>query len=99
MAHGGAHHAALVESELKPQVASWAPASTNSVGRARCVPGDELRIESGVIEMRRFNSRPEQGLIKVRTTTFHQNGKVVKVLVSNLVVPRRGPGGNKRPLQ
>ena len=59
--------------------------------------GDELRIESGVIEMRRFNSRPEQGLIKVRTTTFHQNGKVVKVLVSNLVVPRRGPGVTREP--
>jgi acyl dehydratase len=63
------------------------------------VPGDELRIESGVIEMRRFNSRPEQGLIKVRTTTFHQDGKAVQVLVSNLVVPRRGPGGNKRAPQ
>ena len=61
--------------------------------------GDELRIESGVIEMRPFNSRPEQGLIKVRTTTFHQDGKAVQVLVSNLVVPHRGPGGNKRAPQ
>ena len=33
--------------------------------------------------------RPEQGLIKVRTTTFNQDGKAVQILVSNLVVPRR----------
>ena len=53
-------------------------------------PGDELRVESEVIEVRPSKSRPEQGLIKVRTTTFNQDGKAVQVLVSNLVVPRRG---------
>ena len=52
-------------------------------------PGDELRVESEVIEVRPSKSRPEQGLIKVRTTTFNQDGKAVQVLVSNLVVPRR----------
>jgi len=52
--------------------------------------GDELRVESEVIEVRPSKSRPEQGLIKVRTTTFNQDGKAVQVLVSNLVVPRRG---------
>ena len=99
MAHGGAHHAALVESELKP-AGGIAGVGFDEFRWPRPVrAGDELRIESGVIEMRPFNSRPEQGLIKVRTTTFHQDGKAVQVLVSNLVVPHRGPGGNKRAPQ
>jgi len=52
-------------------------------------PGDELRLESEILEVRPSKSRPEQGLIKVRTTTFNQNGEAVQVQVANLVVPRR----------
>ena len=52
-------------------------------------PGDELRLESEVLEVRPSKSRPEQGLIKVRTTTLNQLGEPVQVLVANLVVPRR----------
>ena len=52
-------------------------------------PGDELRIESEVLEVRPSKSRPEQGLIKVRTITFNQDGEAVQVQVANLVVPRR----------
>ena len=52
-------------------------------------PGDELRVECEVIEVRPSKSRPEQGLIKLRTTTLNQNGEVVLTYVANLVVPRR----------
>ena len=52
-------------------------------------PGDELHVESEVLEIRLSKSRPHQGLIKVRTTTKNQNGKVVQVSVGNLVVQRR----------
>ena len=52
-------------------------------------PGDELRVESEVLEVRPSKSRPEQGLVKVRTTTLNQNEEVVQVSVGNLVVPRR----------
>ena len=52
-------------------------------------PGDELRLESEVLEVRPSKSRPEQGLIKVRTTTLNQNGDAVQILIANLVVPRR----------
>lgn len=52
-------------------------------------PGDQLRADSEVLEVRSSNSRPTQGLVKVRTTTRNQNDDVVQVLVSNLVVPRR----------
>ncbi|MDM0087984.1 MULTISPECIES: MaoC family dehydratase [unclassified Variovorax] len=52
-------------------------------------PGDELRVESEVLEVRPSKSRPEQGLVKVRTTTLNQDGKAVQISVGNLVVPRR----------
>jgi acyl dehydratase len=54
-------------------------------------PGDTLRLVTEVLEVRPSRSRPEQGLMKVRTTTFNQNDEPVQVMVSNLVVPRR-PG-------
>lgn len=52
-------------------------------------PGDTLRIECEVLEVRPSRSRPEQGLIKVKTTTFNQNDEPVQVFVANLIVPRR----------
>jgi acyl dehydratase len=48
-----------------------------------------LRLESEVLDVRPSKSRPEQGLIKVRTTTLNQNGDAVQILMANLVVPRR----------
>jgi acyl dehydratase len=52
-------------------------------------PGDQLRVESEVLEVRPSRSRPDQGLAKIRTTTLNQNGQPVQVMTSNLVVPRR----------
>jgi acyl dehydratase len=42
-----------------------------------------------VLEVRPSKSRPEQGLIKIRTTTLNQDDEAVLVHVLNLVVPRR----------
>lgn len=52
-------------------------------------PGDVLQVESEVLEVRASASRPQQGLVKVRTNTLNQNGDVVQTSVGNLVVPRR----------
>lgn len=52
-------------------------------------PGDTLRLVTEVLEVRPSKSRPEQGLMKVRTITFNQNDEPVQVMVSNLVVMRR----------
>ena len=54
-------------------------------------PGDELHVESEVLEIRTSKSRPDQGLIKVRTTTLNQHNEPVQVSLGNLIVRRR-PG-------
>jgi acyl dehydratase len=55
-------------------------------------PGDMLRVVSEVAAMRPSESRPEQGWVKLRTTTFNQNDEPVQILVSNMIVPRRATG-------
>lgn len=47
-------------------------------------PGDELRVHSEVLEIRRSRSRPTQGMVKVRITTLNQNDEAVQVSVSNI---------------
>ena len=51
-------------------------------------PGDTLRTESEVMDLRPSRSRPE-GFVKMRTTTLNQNDEPVQVMVANLLVPRR----------
>ena len=80
----------LVEGDLKPG-GGIVGASFDEFRWLRPVrPGDELRVESEVLEVRASKSRPDQGVIKVRTTTLNQNNKAVQVLVGNLIV-LRGP--------
>ena len=94
LAASGWHTAAmtmrlLVESELSP-AGGIVGAGMDEFRWPRPVrPGDELRVESEVLEVRVSKSRPEQGLIKVRTTTLNQHGEPVQVFVGNLIVPRR----------
>jgi acyl dehydratase len=98
LAASGWHTAAvtmrlLVESELKP-AGGIVGAGFDEFRWPRPVrPGDELRVESEVIDVRQSRSRPDQGMIKVRTTTLNQNGDAVQVTVGNLVVPRRPARG------
>jgi acyl dehydratase len=98
LAASGWHTAALtmrllVEGELKP-AGGVVGAGFDEFRWPRPVhPGDELSLESEVLEVRPSKSRPEQGLIKVRTTTLNQNGEPVQILVANLVVPRRSAPG------
>jgi acyl dehydratase len=94
LAASGWHTAALtmrllVDSELKP-AGGIVGAGFDEFRWPRPVrPGDELHLEIEVLEVRPSKSRPDQGLIKVRTTTLNQNGEAVQVNVGNLIVPRR----------
>ena len=94
LAASGWHTAALtmrllVESELKP-AGGIVGAGFDEFRWPRPVrPGDELHLESKVLEVRPSKSRPDQGLVKLRTTTLNQDGEAVQISVGNLVVPRR----------
>lgn len=91
LAASGWHTAAatmrlLVESDLNP-AGGIVGASFDELRWTRPVrPGDELHLETEVLEVRRSKSRSEQGSIKARTTTLNQNGEAVQVLVANLIV-------------
>lgn len=52
-------------------------------------PGDTLRARSEVLEGRPSRSKPDQGLVKMRTTTLNQYDEPVQIFVANLVVRRR----------
>jgi acyl dehydratase len=79
----------LIETELQP-AGGIVGAGLDECRWPRPVrPGDELRVECEVLEVRPSKSRPEQGLIKLRTTTLNQDDEAVLVHVLNLVVLRR----------
>jgi acyl dehydratase len=54
-------------------------------------PGDLLRLESEITEMRPSHSKPDRGIVTLRGTTFNQNQEPVYHLTAKLVVPKR-PG-------
>ena len=94
LAASGWHTAAvtmrlLVESELKPAGGIVGIGFDEFRWPRPVRPGDELRVESEVLEVRPSNSRPDQGLIKVRTTTLNQKDEPVQIQVANLLVPRQ----------
>jgi acyl dehydratase len=96
LAASGWHTAALtmrllVESSLRPAggiIGAWA----DELKWPRPVrPGDELEVESDVLEVRPSRTRPGQGFVKVRATTLNQQREPVQVVVMNLMVlSRRG---------
>jgi len=59
-------------------------------------PGDELHIATEVLEVRTSKSRPDRGLVKLRTQTINQNGEMVQDLIGTALVPRR-PGSTSEP--
>jgi len=46
--------------------------------------------------VRPSKSRPDQGVIKVRTTTLNQNGEPVQLFVGNLIVLRRSTSSGEK---
>ena len=52
--------------------------------------GDTLYAESEVLEKRESKSRPEAGLVTVRTTGRKQDGTVVCTFDRTILVARRG---------
>ena len=94
LAASGWHTAAitmrlLVESEVKPAGGIVGAGFDEFRWPLPVRPGDELRIEAEVLEVRPSKSQPGKGIVKLRTTTFNQNDEAVQISVGNLIVPRR----------
>ncbi len=96
LAASGWHTAALtmrlmVEGEFRP-VGGIIGGGGDEIKWPRPVrPDDELHAETEVLELRPSKSRPELGLVKVRTTTFNQRGEPVQIFTANVLVPLRSP--------
>ena len=52
-------------------------------------PGDVLHVVSEVTDIAPARSRPERGMVTMRSETRNQNDEVVQVMVGRMVVPRR----------
>jgi acyl dehydratase len=54
-------------------------------------PGDVLHVEGEVMEVIPSKSKPDRGMVLMRSRTLNQNGEEVQVSTMKLVVPRRHP--------
>src|SRR5258708_257328 len=54
-------------------------------------PGYTLRVESEIVEITPSRSKPNQGIVTVRSTTLNQDGEPVYVFTSRILVFRRPP--------
>jgi acyl dehydratase len=52
-------------------------------------PGDILHVESEIVEVTPSRSRPDRGMVMMRSETLNQRGDIVQVLTAKLIVPRR----------
>jgi acyl dehydratase len=52
-------------------------------------PGDVLHVESEIIEITPSRSKPQQGIVTVRSTMFNQNQETVFVQTAKLLVLKR----------
>jgi acyl dehydratase len=96
LAASGWHTAAitmrlLVDGDFKPAGGIIGAGSEEMRWPRPVRPGDTLTVRTEILDVRPSKSRPEQGILKVRTTTLNQNGETVQEMVNNLVVPRRRP--------
>jgi acyl dehydratase len=54
--------------------------------------GDTLFVESEVLEVTSSKSKPDRGVVKVRTDAYNQDGVLVATFKRAVLVPRRTPG-------
>jgi acyl dehydratase len=54
--------------------------------------GDTLYAESEVLEVRPSQSKPDRGVVKVRTDVYNQRNELVATFRRAVLIPRRNPG-------
>jgi acyl dehydratase len=93
LAASGWHTAAITMSLL---VKSGMPIAGGLIGAGAEIewprpvrPGDTLTVESEVLEVKPSRSRPERGMITVKSQTRNQHGEVAQILTSRMLVWKR----------
>jgi acyl dehydratase len=56
-------------------------------------PGDTLGVVSEILEVTPSRSRPDHGVVRMRSETRNQRNEVVQILDAKLFVPRRADPG------
>lgn len=54
-------------------------------------PGDTLRLETEIVDVRASRSKPDRGIIRIRNVTTNQHGEVVQTFLAFVMVRRRPP--------
>jgi acyl dehydratase len=52
-------------------------------------PGDTLRLQTEIVEVRPSRSKPDRGIIRIRNVTTNQRGEVVQTFLASVLVRRR----------
>lgn len=52
-------------------------------------PGDSLRVETEIVDLRESRSKPTHGIIRIRNITKNQRGEIVQTMFANAMVRRR----------
>jgi acyl dehydratase len=56
-------------------------------------PGDVLKVETEIVELRPSRSKPNYGIIRLRNVTTNQRGEIVQTMFASALVPRRQESG------
>jgi acyl dehydratase len=55
-------------------------------------PGDILKVETEILDMRASRSKPDRGIIRIRNVTTNQQGEVVQTFLAFVMIRRRPVG-------
>jgi acyl dehydratase len=93
LAASGWHTAAAT---MRLLVTSGLPLATGIIGLGGEIawsnptrPGDTLHVESEILEIVPSRSKPNQGVVRVRSITLNQNGDQVQVFTAKILVFKR----------
>jgi acyl dehydratase len=79
----------FVQSEITPAEGSIGAGGSDLSWPRPTRPGDVLRVESEILDLRPSRSRPDIGIMRVKLTTYNQNNEVVQIAHPTMIVPRR----------
>ena len=54
-------------------------------------PGDILKVETEILDVRKSRSKPDRGIIRIRNITTNQRGEIVQTFLAFVMIRRRPP--------